>query len=104
MDQYSFPEEIYDSNKLIVMTSEAPPPIPQKKKKLRSTTSSVSDLLCIVGKFASFGKFGKLESCMICQTLYITYCVTWIYPIAKHLLSYSLYLYIMCIYTMCESV
>lgn len=31
--EYSFPEEIYDSNKLIVMTSEAPPPIPTKKRR-----------------------------------------------------------------------
>ena len=44
MDQYSFPEEIYDSNKLIVMTSEAPPPIPQKKKR-RNTTGSVCNLM-----------------------------------------------------------
>lgn len=40
--EYSFPEEIYDSNKLIVMTSEAPPPIPMKKKQRRNTTGSVS--------------------------------------------------------------
>ena len=44
MDQYSFPEEIYDSNKLIVMTSESPPPIPIKKKR-RGTTSNVG-LMC----------------------------------------------------------
>ena len=39
--EYSFPEEIYDSNKLIVMTSEAPPPIPVKKK--RRNTAGVSN-------------------------------------------------------------